>query len=104
MNIYDIMLFTSLLFLAYMVWQHNNVSIIARNAVRQHCKKVGVQLLDQNIILKRISICKSPHSLFALRRLYTFEFSSVGDYRYKGHIIFEARRMAEIELAPFKNL
>ena len=53
MTIYDIMLFTAFLFFAYAVWQHNNVSILARQAARQHCKEAGVQLLDQNVILKK---------------------------------------------------
>lgn len=104
MTIYDIMLFTVFIFLAYAIWQHNNVSILARQAARQHCKEAGVQLLDQNVILKRMSICRSAHSLFAVQRLYTFEFSSVGDYRYKGNIIFVGKRMKMIELAPFKNM
>jgi hypothetical protein len=104
MNIYDIMLFTCLLFFSYIIWQHNNVSIIARKIVSKHCKTAGVQLLDQNIILKKMRICRSAHSLFALQRLYIFEFSSMGDYRYKGSVVFVGKRMKEIELAPFKNI
>jgi hypothetical protein len=102
MNIYDLLIISPFVIIAYGIWQHNNVSILARQAARKHCEQVGVQLLDQNILLKRMSIARSPHSLFALKRIYDFEFSSIGDFRYQGHIILLGKRIQGIELEPFK--
>lgn len=78
------------------------MSIVARTAAKRHCEKEGVQLLDQNIILDNIRIARSTHSLFAFRRKYTFEFSSVGDYRYPGSVTLLDHYIESIELAPFK--
>jgi hypothetical protein len=104
MSIYELIAIAPLIIFAYLIWQHNNISIIARNLTRHHCEKAGVQLLDQNVILNRIRIKTSPHSLLALQRHYAFEFSSVGDYRYKGMIRLLGKRMEKIELEPFKTL
>ncbi|MFT5419641.1 MAG: hypothetical protein ACI9D5_000382 [Candidatus Endobugula sp.] len=104
MNIYELIATSPLIGLAYLIWQHNNISIIARNSVKRYCKEAGVQLLDQNIILKRLRIKISPHSLFALQRQYVFEFSSIGDYRYKGIIHLLGKRIERMELEPFKTL
>jgi hypothetical protein len=103
LTIYDLIFFSIIAFSAYGVWQHNNISLLARAAARRHCAKEGVQLLDQNVILKRIRITRSHRSLFAIKREYAFEFSSVGDYRYKGNIIMHGNLLANIELAPFKT-
>jgi hypothetical protein len=104
MSVYELISITPLIGVAYLIWQHNNISLIARNLTREHCEKVGVQLLDQNVILKRIRIKTSPYSLLALQRHYAFEFSSIGDYRYKGVIHLLGKRMVRIELEPFKTL
>jgi hypothetical protein len=102
MNIYDLIIASPFITIAYGIWQHNNVSILAKQTARKHCQQVGVQLLDQNILLKRIRIARSPHSLFALKRIYGFEFSSIGDFRYQGSIVLLGKRTQSIELEPFK--
>ncbi len=103
MNIYDLIAISPIVLLAYAIWQHNNISLQARNLAKRHCEKSGVQLLDDNVWLKHLSPCRSPHSLLAIKRVYRFEFSSVGDFRYPGSITFVGKRMHHIELAPFKT-
>jgi hypothetical protein len=103
LTIYDLIFFSIIAFVAYGIWQHNNISLLARAAAKRHCGKEGIQLLDQNVVLKRIGIAKSHRSLFAIKREYVFEFSSVGDYRYKGDIVMHGKVLAHIELAPFKT-
>lgn len=102
MTIYDIILFFVIAFVAYAIWQHNNISMIARRAAKKHCDTAEVQLLDQNVLLKKLRIARSPQTLFAIKRHYEFEFSTVGDKRYKGSITLLANRVAHIELEPFK--
>lgn len=103
MDIYHLISLSIIGILLYAIWQHNNISLLARAAARRYCEKEGVQLLDQNVILKRLRLARSRHSLFAIQREYLFEFSSVGDYRYKGSIIMIGYRMKDIQLAPFKT-
>ena len=87
----------------YAFWGHVNMSGIARACARKHCETMGVQLLDQNIILKKLSLHTSRHSLIAVGRLYLFEFSSVGDSRYQGTIKLIGNRVIAIELEAFKS-
>jgi hypothetical protein len=103
MTIYTMILISFFLLIAYSIWQHNNISIIAREKALLFCKQAGVQLLDQNILLKRISIKRSPHSLFSFKRCYSFEFSSAGDFRYQGWIALIGNKVHHIELEPFKT-
>jgi hypothetical protein len=103
MTIYDLIFFSIIVMLTYGVWQHNNISLLARSAARRHCEREGVQLLDQNVILQGMGIVRSHRALFAIKRDYAFEFSSVGDYRYKGKVVMHGNLLAHIELAPFKS-
>ncbi len=102
MTITDLFLATPLAIIAYFIWQHSNISYTARNAAKHYCNKEGVQLLDQTVILKGMSIKRSSRSLFSLRRKYGFEFSSVGDHRYKGCVYLYGNRVQDVELEPFK--
>ncbi len=104
MTLNDLFFVSLLTGVAYIVWLHINMSRIARNSARRYCEKMDVQFLDQNVILKRISIKRSSHSLFAFQRQYNFEFSSVGDSRYKGVITLTGNRVESIELPPFKMI
>lgn len=90
--------------LVALLWQHGNISRRAYLAVRQYTREQGVTLLDQSVVLKSVGVCRSSHSLLALERRYDFEFSSVGDVRYPGRVIFRGGRQVHIELAPFKTV
>jgi hypothetical protein len=89
---------------AYALIQHANMSSVARAHARKHCETMGVQLLDQNIILRKLSLHGSRHSLIAIGRLYLFEFSSIGDTRYHGTIKLIGNKVITIELEPFKSV
>ncbi|MFT6388065.1 MAG: hypothetical protein ACJAUP_001440 [Cellvibrionaceae bacterium] len=102
MTLADITLFFFLILFAGMIWKHIDASRIARFSAKKYCDKQGVQFLDQNVILKRLKIAKSPHSLFAFKRHYNFEFSSIGDRRYRGDIYLLGQRVIYIELEPYK--
>ena len=103
MTIYDLIIFSLCSLIVYGIWQHNNISLLAKAATKRYCEKEGIQLLDQNVILKRIGIVRSQGALFAIKRVYAFEFSSIGDYRYKGTTIMHGNLLAHIELVPFKT-
>lgn len=104
MNLGDIALFFLLALLAYMVWKHLDASRIAKYSAKKYCDKHDVQFLDQNVILKGLGITTSSHSLFVFKRHYSFEFSSVGDRRYRGDIYLLGQRVVHIELEPYKTV
>lgn len=102
MDIYQLMGVSSISLIAYLIWQHNNISMVASAAAMRRCQQEGVQLLDQTVLLKNIRLTRSSRSLIAVRRCYQFEFSSIGDYRYKGTINMHGKYVDTIELSPFK--
>ncbi len=102
MTLSDIFIAFLLILLAYGIWNHLNMSRIARASARKHCESLGVQFLDQNIILRNLSIHRSTHSLIAIGRHYSFEFSSVGDKRYPGEVFLIGSRLKMVELTPYK--
>ena len=93
-----------LLIVICFIWNHANMSRVARAAAKRYCEKEGVQFLDQNVILRKLSIRFAPHSLFAFGRQYSFEFSSMGDQRYQGCIFLVGNRVEQIELPPYKTM
>jgi len=95
----------TLLFLAacVLLWRHLNISRRAYQHAISHTKKHGVSLLDQSVVLKKMRIARSKATIIAVERQFQFEFSSVGDVRYVGCIIFSGARLKHIDLAPYKS-
>lgn len=85
------------------IWQHIGIASMAERVARQRCKQEGVVLLDQTIVMHTFRLTRSTHSLFTLERHFRFEFSTVGDVRYQGDIIFKGKRLISISLQPFKS-
>jgi len=103
MTLTDIAIFFLLFLLGYFVWSHLDVTRIAQYAAKKYCDEAGVQFLDQNVVLRKLSIARSPHSLFSFKRRYHFEFASVGDRRYHGTITLIGQHTLDIELEPYKT-
>ncbi|WP_370979792.1 DUF3301 domain-containing protein [Agaribacterium sp. ZY112] len=102
MTIHDLIIIFIIAMLAYLVWLHLEVSNLARAAATKRCKESDLVLLDQSVILNSISLKKSKFSLFAVERKYHFEFSSIGDTRYRGEVVFLGRRLQFVGLQPYK--
>lgn len=94
-----------LLFITFLwlFWHHLSISQRAYRAAKQRTEEIGVVLLDQSVILRKVTLRRSTHSLFALQRRYDFEFSSIGDVRYPGYIVFTGKRLQKIHLAAFRT-
>ncbi|WP_075186478.1 DUF3301 domain-containing protein [Teredinibacter haidensis] len=103
MTLYDLAITLIALLLGIAFWQHLGISQRAFRVAKSHTEKNGVTLLDQSIVLRKIALCRSSHSLFAFKRNYSFEFSSVGDVRYRGQITMLGKRLKRIELEPFRE-
>lgn len=103
MTIYDLIFVFFLAGIAALIWQHAAISRRAYGAAKQHADKQGVVLLDQSVLLRKVRLVASRHSLFAIERQYKFEFSTVGDTRYRGSVIFNGPRLQKVELQPFKT-
>jgi hypothetical protein len=88
-----------------MVWaviRHLNISRRAFLTAYGLCQKEGLTLLDQSVLLKKIRLSRSKQSLFAIRREYSFEFSTVGDQRYRGQMVFIGSKRVALDLDAYK--
>ncbi len=102
MDLQQLFIFSLICLGAIIVWRHLEVSRLARELVASYCDKQNLLLLDQSVILKKIRLIKSNESLIGVERRYNFEFSTVGDTRYTGQIVFHGKKMKSIELDAFR--
>ena len=103
MQLTDVMSWVAMATFIGIIWQHLNIGSRAYIAARQATERSGVVLLDQSVILQRLRVVRSSHSLFAVERCYKFEFSSIGDRRYKGWVKFRGNRLVGTDLEPYKT-
>lgn len=90
--------------LACLTWWHNlKLREFATLRVKRYCEQEDVQLLDENIALKKMRPVRSSSSgLLVMARRYQFYFTSTGDERYPGTVEMVGRQIIRIELAAHK--
>jgi len=103
MNINDALSYGLLFAVASLIWQHHRIRHLAWQAAKRHTQLHEVFLLDEAIVLKKMKFRASHRSLFSFERHFQFEFSSLGDERYKGKVIFIGQKQMHIALDPFKT-
>jgi len=86
--------------LAAFWWHSDGVKTLALKLVDTHCQKLGLQLLDQTMVIKGVFPVRDKSGSLCLRRRYRFEFASTGEARYRGVIVMVGRRQQSIELEP----
>jgi hypothetical protein len=70
----------------------------AYRAARRHCDEMDVQILDQNVYLRRIWFKRNDAGRLSLWRTFYFEFTVSGADRYFGRVIMLGRRVEQVEL------
>ena len=81
-------------------WHTNAVRESALRQVKQHCQKLELQLLDESVALKKWRIVWSTGQL-AIKREFIFEFTSTGEARYLGDVVFIGRAMIKVTLSAY---
>lgn len=82
------------------LWHAHGLNEFALAAARQHCAKAGVELLDDNVALRRLALLRDAQGHRRLARIYNFEFTVTGEQRHDGRLVMFGRHVARIELAP----
>ena len=83
-------------------WWHSGVyKGRAREFALAHCRELGLQLLDQSMVIVGFWPVRDRGRL-SFRRRYQFEFSSVGDRRYQGRLVLIGLRLDSIDLDAYK--
>lgn len=103
-DIYDLFLTLIPIALATFWWMSFRANEMILKKVKQHCHSLELQLLDQTVSLHKIKLKKLSSGLFALQRIYHFEFTITGDERYQAKAILTGRRMIQYELPPYIEL
>ncbi len=75
---------------------------LALTAVRNHCRKMGLQLLDDYVALNGIWPKRNAQGRIRAWRSYLFEFSVTGHERYNGKIILLGTTIERIHLDPYR--
>ena len=97
-NIFVLMLFATA---GAWLWHYHGLRERALERVKQHCTKLGIELLDGNVALKRIAFIRDASGRRRLARVYNFEFTVTGETRHNGTITQFGAHSAQIELAPY---
>ena len=76
----------------------------ALQAVRRHCDKLDVELLDGNVAFRKLTLLPDARGRRRLARIYGFEFTVTGEQRHPGSIVMFGAQVGRIELAahPFR--
>lgn len=71
---------------------------VAVNAARRACRTFSTQLLDDSVVLRRVRLRRDRGGGLRLLRMYTFEFTRMGDERREGYASLLGRRLLDIHL------
>ena len=77
---------------------------IGVGAARAACQRVGVQLLDDTVALKRVRPARNDSGHLTLRRVYEFEFSGSGFDRQPGAVVLLGREVEMLDVASIVDL
>ena len=98
----DVLLLCGFLsFLAYW-WSAQGVKQQAFRAVKNHCKSMDVQLLDEGVALRGFWLKRDAAGRIRVWRSFVFEFSSTGNERYEGRVMMLGPRIEKIDLQPHR--
>jgi len=75
---------------------------IATKYASNECKKVLLEFLDDTVVIKKVRLRRNTRGQIAIYREYQFEFTSTGEYRYKGLVRLLGKYLIDIEMEPYK--
>lgn len=97
----NLTLFLLLVALGAWFWHGHGIRERALLAVRRHCEKQSLELLDGHVAFQRFGFCPDAQGQRRLSRIFAFEFTVNGRQRHPGRIVMFGPRVGHIELAPY---
>lgn len=98
----DMAIFLLLSTLCYSFYSAVRVREIALFKVQRYLSQQQLQLLDQSVAFKAVWFKRDSQGKLQFWRSYKFEFSSLGDERYRGLVIMLGSSLDAIELEPYR--
>lgn len=75
---------------------------IAFVAAQRHCAEMQVQMLDQNVHLRRLWFKRDERGQFRFWRAFYFEFTVTGEDRYAGRVLMLGKYLGSVQLEPHR--
>ena len=66
------------------------------------CKKGLIEFLDDTVLIKKVRLRRNTQGQLSIYREYEFEFSSTGEFRYKGLVRLLGKYLIDVEMEPYK--
>lgn len=99
-DLFDVFLLMLFATVSAWLWHAHGLRERALKLVKQHCAKADIELLDENVALRRLALLPDARGRKRLARVYGFEFTVTGEQRHVGSIIMFGPQLGSIELAP----
>ena len=81
-------------------------SIRAKEEATKHakaaCNKVLIEFLDDTVLIKKVRLRRNTQGQLSIYREYEFEFSSTGEFRYKGRVRLLGKYLIDVEMEPYQ--
>ncbi len=90
-----------LLFLSWLgyVFQSLRVRELALQAARRGCQRDSLQLLDETVSMRRLSLSRDDNGRWRIWRHYSFEYSFDGVARERGSVIMLGAQLQALVIA-----
>lgn len=82
-------------------WRYRAANEAIRNIIRQRCRELGLQLLDDTVYQYRLG-CQWQRRGLVLIRHFRFDFSADGEHRYTGQVVVYGGHIGELQLPPHR--
>lgn len=96
-----ITIFVLVLFVSYW-WRAKGVKEVALTAVRNYCKQMDIDMLDEFVMLRALWFKRNDKGEWCIWRSYNFEFSTTGEDRYMGKIVMLGNKVQNVEVEPHR--
>jgi hypothetical protein len=99
LSLFDVFLILGLGGYAVYMFQGLRIRELALEAARRACRDAEVQLLDETVSVKHLSLSRDSNGRWRIWRQYRFEYSIEGDERQRGHVIMLGDRLQALVMA-----
>jgi len=70
-------------------------------AAKRHCAEMGVQFLDDSVVMSGLTLLRNHRSgSLAIAQRFRFEFTVTGDRRYRGETVYVGHQQISMHLEP----
>lgn len=90
------------IFVIWLWWDGLGAKEIARNRSKQLCQQSGVQFLDDTVSMIKIRFCRHTSGRLGLYRRFGFEFSTDGEFRYRGYVDMFGEAVLDTYMEPYR--